>query len=302
MTEKVKVAITHDGVFHADDVFAATILKNLGFNIVRNRDNSLYEQLVNDPSTERVIKFDVGGVFDDENFFDHHQRSFEEHYPESEIKYSSCGLIWRKFGKEFIDKYKYFSETQLDEVYNAITEKLIKGIDAVDNGQLNAGCYTISHLISSLNVLWEQPQHFQETNFTIAMNTAIDILEREIRFHWSVCRAENEIEKNSYIYRDILVVTIADKSVPWQKHVIEKYPNINFVIFKDIFSNTWRIQSVPVKLGSFQSRKLLPEQLWGLSDIKLKNVTGLEEAIFCHANGFIAGAADINTLERMCYF
>lgn len=64
-------------------------------------------------------------------------------------------------------------------------------------------------------------------------------------------------------------------------------------------SGQWRIQTVPVELGSFEDRKPLPKQWAGLSDKALKEVTGIDDAMFCHNGLFIAGAESFESTMKM---
>ena len=61
----------------------------------------------------------------------------------------------------------------------------------------------------------------------------------------------------------------------------------------------WRIQTVPVELGSFEDRKSLPKPWAGLSDKELIDVTGIEDAMFCHNGLFIAGAESFESTMKM---
>lgn len=81
--------------------------------------------------------------------------------------------------------------------------------------------------------------------------------------------------------------------VPWKDHI---YPieerlgikPIKYVLYPDS-SNKWRVQCVPVRSGSFESRMPLPEAWCGVRDEKLSELTGIKDCIFVHANGFIGG-------------
>ena len=96
-----KKLITHNGSFHADDIFACAtlslVLERAGekFEVFRTRD-------------EEIIKtgdyvFDVGGIYDaDKNRFDHHQIGGAGKR-ENGIEYSSFGLVWKKFGKSICE-------------------------------------------------------------------------------------------------------------------------------------------------------------------------------------------------------
>src|SRR3989344_9093627 len=119
-----KKLVTHNGSFHADDVFAAAVLsiylekRRETFEIIRTRD-------------EEIIKtgdyvFDVGGIYDaDKNRFDHHQKDGAGKR-DNNIEYSSFGLVWKKFGKELCNGF--------EKAIKSIDNRLIAPIDAADNG------------------------------------------------------------------------------------------------------------------------------------------------------------------------
>ena len=72
---KMKI-ITHDGIFHADEVFAVALLNiflvdSMSIPVTRTRNPKLIEQAIDDPNT---FVLDVGGIFDQDRLaFDHHQ-------------------------------------------------------------------------------------------------------------------------------------------------------------------------------------------------------------------------------------
>jgi uncharacterized UPF0160 family protein len=103
----IKKAVTHPGIFHADDVFAAAILrlKTGEPMLIIERRNPTQEDL-DDPS---IVVFDVGGQFDPvKNNYDHHQRDFDlERDPAEgygiegeENPLASAGLLWTQFPME----------------------------------------------------------------------------------------------------------------------------------------------------------------------------------------------------------
>jgi hypothetical protein len=110
---------THDGRFHADEIFALAALNLLypDLEIVRSRDENVYKNA--------DIIVDVGHVYDPDNFiFDHHQSSFSLKR-ESEIPYASFGLVWKHFGEKLCGS----SETS-----EHIDLVIVQAIDADDNG------------------------------------------------------------------------------------------------------------------------------------------------------------------------
>lgn len=88
--KQIKKVATHDGRFHADEVMATAILKEIfDIELTRTRNPELLEQ--------QDLIFDVGN-----GEFDHHQ--LEKEYRDNGIPYAAAGLIWRKFGKDAINQ------------------------------------------------------------------------------------------------------------------------------------------------------------------------------------------------------
>jgi uncharacterized UPF0160 family protein len=82
-----KTIVTHNGNFHADDVFSIAAFKCIfsSFKLIRTRDFDII--------AKADIVIDVGGEYDPEaGRFDHHQRGGAGER-ENGIPYSSFGLI-----------------------------------------------------------------------------------------------------------------------------------------------------------------------------------------------------------------
>ena len=85
---------------------------------------------------------------------------------------------------------------------------------------------------------------------------------------------------------------------PWQEHLFDLEEEaecsldgqqlVKYVIFQDSRQG-WRLQAAPKQRGSFELRRRLPSAWCGLRDEELSRVTGIENCVFVHANGFIGG-------------
>src|SRR5687768_9738743 len=85
---------THDGSFHADDVFAVAALRRLDpdLEIVRSRDREVI--------AAADVRVDIGLKDDpDSGDFDHHQKGGAGARGNG-IPYASFGLVWRRHGAE----------------------------------------------------------------------------------------------------------------------------------------------------------------------------------------------------------
>ena len=79
--------------------------------------------------------------------------------------------------------------------------------------------------------------------------------------------------------------------MPWKEFLLEneKGKDILFVVFPSNRGG-YNVYAVPKELGSFESRKLFPEEWAGLKDEELQKVSGIKTATFCHINRFISVA------------
>jgi len=64
-------------------------------------------------------------------------------------------------------------------------------------------------------------------------------------------------------------------------------PSIKYAIFED--NDSYRVQCMPVALGSFVCRMFLPEAWSGLRTDALVEACGIEGAVFVHSVRFIGG-------------
>lgn len=92
-------------------------------------------------------------------------------------------------------------------------------------------------------------------------------------------------------------VLVLRPNCPWKEHLFEMEEQSSFpeaqktlyVVYEDTNEKTWRIQTVPVSLNAFESRKPLPEAWRGLRDAELDAASGLQGCTFVHRAGFIGG-------------
>jgi len=291
---RVKI-ITHNGGFHADDVFAvATVRLWLEKNGSKNIFGKTKIEVIRTRNLEIIAKgdfvVDVGGEYNvDKKIFDHHQAGGAGKHPNG-IPYSSFGLVWKEYGKDICDS---------QEVADVINKRIVQPVDAVDNGvdlcnliYPEVQPYFISDLIGIYNFVPKKKRGGNlDENFLQAVGLVGDVLEREIEM------AQIEVEEKKYvdeIYRGsddkeiiILEKDISDKS--WGA-VLVQYNEPLYVVKPDGGSQNWKMKTVRKNLFSFESRKDLPKEWAGKIGDELVRETGVESAIFCHNKRFIVVA------------
>jgi len=279
-----KTIVTHNGNFHADDVFSIAALKTIFpfFTLIRTRDLDII--------AKADIVIDVGGEYDAETGrFDHHQRGGAGQR-ENGIPYSSFGLMWMKYGLDICQGNQ--------EVANAVDAGLVSKIDAIDCGHVE-GIYegiSLSQTISMFNPTWQEDSHF-DSCFDEAVDFASRVLTRFIASASGGISAKTIVAKAIENAQDPRVIVL-EKYTPWKRTVHALSEKALYIIYPSQ-TGQWRIQTVPVEPGSFEDRKPLPAEWAGLSDKVLQEVTGIDDAMFCHNGLFIAGAESFESTMEM---
>ncbi len=275
---------THNGNFHADDVFSIAALKHIfpTFNLIRTRDL--------DVIAKADIVIDVGGEYNaDAGRFDHHQRGGAG-ARDNGIPYSSFGLIWQKYGVEICQGKQ--------EVAKSLDDGLVSTIDAIDCGHVEgvAQGISLSQTISMFNPTWQEDSHF-DACFDEAVEFAARVLSRFIASADGGISAKSIVAKAIDDAADPRVIVL-EKYTPWKTTVHKLSEQALYMVYPS-GSGPWRIQTVPVEPGSFEDRKPLPQAWAGLSDQALQEATGIDDAMFCHNGLFIAGAASFASTMKM---
>ncbi|MBB4664593.1 MYG1 family protein [Conexibacter arvalis] len=273
---------THNGSFHADDVFAIAVLRLLHgdrLEVVRTRDP---EQLA-----AADLRVDVGLRNDPATGdFDHHQRGGAGERPNG-IRYASFGLVWKAFGAEICGS---------DEIAEEIDQLVVQGIDANDVGQTiveplvgSVTPLTVSHAIGMMNPNWDQENGAaaKDAAFLQAVGFAEGILGRAIASAQAQARAAELVRGAIARAEDPRLIEL-DRGMPWHRELVANAPEALFVVYPR--EQDWGLQAVPRVLGDFANRKDLPERWAGMTDADLAAVTGVPDARFCHAGRFMAVA------------
>ena len=276
--------VTHNGNFHADDVFSIAVLKHIlpAFKLVRTRDKALIE------SADIVV--DVGGEYNpDTGRFDHHQRGGAGER-ENGTPYSSFGLIWKKYGLTLCNDNQ--------AVADRVDSGLVSTIDAIDCGYVKGVVegITLSQTISMFNPTWEEESNF-DACFDEAVEFAARMLTRFIASAHGSVNAKAIVAKAIENAEDARVIVL-EKYTPWKKTVHILSSDALYMVYPS-HSGQWILQTVPVEPGSFEDRKSLPKAWSGLSDESFVDETGIEDAVFCHNGLFIAGTKSFESTMKL---
>jgi len=138
----MRKVITHNGIFHADDVMSIALIKEQVNEIPVERTRNISIEDINDPE---VWVVDVGGEFNHElNNYDHHQ---------SKELDASCILVLKALTYEGLIGRELYEEL----------ESSFEAISFIDrNGPASMNGFQFNTLIKSFNAL--------ENGFDIAVN------------------------------------------------------------------------------------------------------------------------------------
>jgi uncharacterized UPF0160 family protein len=279
-----KTIVTHNGNFHADDVFSVAALKSIfsSVTLIRTRDLEII--------AKADIVIDVGGEYDSTtDRFDHHQRGGAG-ARENGIPYSSFGLMWQKYGLDVCKGNQ--------NVANALDAGLVSTIDAIDCGYVKGVSegISLSQTISMFNPTWQEDSHF-DVCFDEAVEFASHVLTRFIATANGGISAKTIVASAIENTQDPRVIVL-EKYTPWKKTVHALSEEALYMVYPSQ-TGQWRIQAVPVEPGSFEDKRPLPKEWAGLSDKALQEVTGIDDAMFCHNGLFIAGTESFESTMKM---
>jgi len=284
---------THDGSFHADEVFALAALSLLGepLEIVRTRDPEVLEAC--------DARVDVGFRADPATGdFDHHQREGAGERRNG-VRYASFGLVWREHGAALCGGDA--------EVAARVDESLVQGVDANDTGQALAEAseggiraMTVSGVIGAFNPTWEEElgPEGERARFDEALAIATTILEREIASAGAAQRAAQLVAAavEDSTAADPRIVAL-ERNVPWKEVVVRHAPEAQFVVYPK--RQGWGLEAVPRELGSFDNRRDLPAEWAGLDGPALAQLTGVQDALFAHAKRFLVVARSREGIDAL---
>ncbi len=289
----MKKIITHNGKFHSDDVFAvATISIFFGadsIEIIRTRDEKVIEQ--------GDIIADVGGKYDGERFFDHHQKGGAG-IRENGIPYASFGLVWKRFGEQICNS---------KSVFNFIDSNLVQFIDAGDSGLGEAKPFFKEvvpfSVVDAINILNQERTSKDEDDLIVfedAVSFAGRILRDLIRYATKFFEDKKTVIEIYEKTEDKRLLVFED-NYDWQE-VLGDYKEVLYVVEPDdkkLPNHNWRLSCVRAQKNSFINRKDLPKEWAGLRDEDLAKASGVSDAVFCHNMLFMAIAKSKDGILKM---
>ena len=287
--------IVHNGVYHADDVLVAAMLKNINpdISIVRTRTPAILDEGLGNPLT---IVADVGM-----ERFDHHQD--DAMVRDNGNKYAACGLIF--------EAYPEIADQIPEGERQAFMAEVLSPVQDHDNGIGNENePDPLTDFVSSSLPNWEENVSLDDAfNRTVsAVQEKLHDLERGIPLQDILKDFSEMAEKNrgknleaeergnalvKEIYEDSTdknVVVLPSAGIPWQNVLPET--EAKFVVYETSSHDQVNIQAVPPETGSFEQKislKRSDDNFEKVFSSLMDKYKDSDRKPFVHAAGFLAG-------------
>ena len=282
--------VTHSGTMHADEVFATAFLDLYLGDVKVFRTTSVGEV------DDNVLVYDIG-----RGKYDHHQIGAEKR--ENGITYSSFGLLWREFGKDFLEKSDF---SNVDDLWLEIDKDLVEGIDADDNGffpkietEPNHKVKTLPNVIKIFNPSFDSGEE-ESTQFEKAVNIAKAIIEEEIYYINGKVIATHKINEIIEDNDPNSKYLILDEFLPYEDAILNN-SNASNLLFVAFPSNRggYAIKTLPKSLEDKTARMEFPIEWAGLQGEELESVSNIPGLRFCHTGRFIVSCNDIDCVYKV---
>lgn len=286
---------THNGIFHCDEVVGIAILEiahmNTDVYVVRTRNIDDLKKL--------NIVIDIGG-----GMFDHHMAGFNVCRPTGE-KYASAGLVWREFAKEAIKNVMAEEGISIDDdkikaIKEQIDREVIIPVDMEDNGE-KINSHTFSFIPKFLPSWLETPNY--DDAFSRVEAIVFGILKEIIKDKVIQVATKKELEKRYDCINDG-ILEIPSQTMPWLEDVVSYNEShdyrVKFVIFP-YPAGGWAAQSVPPSIEKkFNQLVSFPKKWAGGNEKTLPEISGVQDATFCHNGCFFARSKTKESILEMC--
>lgn len=259
---KLVRVVTHNGIFHGDDVCCVALLELLAgreLDVLRTSkvDDTTGISILSSNGDQVIsITLDIG--FGE---YDHHQHEGEgKPYYSDGTPMASIGLIARDI---------LINGKTIEETYPGFTEEVLKPIEARDNGYVSEEIKesSISDIIKSFNPQWNSKES-SDSCFRKAVDITKIILDNFLSRILAKVEAE-EVIKAAPIINNVLIL---DQFAPWQNYISD---DIVAAIFPSNRGG-WNLQLAP-GMFRFENRGKFE------FDEYAKSLT-----TFIHAAGFLA--------------
>lgn len=324
--------VTHDGEFHADDLFAVAMAwtgsipeggsvfamsPGVLLHVTRSRKPEDWERA--------SVVVDVGGRYDvsspDKLWLDHHQPSFKEVRPDG-VPYAAAGLAWRHFGPNVVrytlyrlpqlstEQKKLVREHLVERVCARVDHLFVAGLDADDVGydlatQWNGTTRptSLAGMLHAANCLWfssaglstSEAREGDDRVFQHLLHSWVGPMLMLVVSNAIAAEMAQDLIEKALRERPDSYILVLDQMLPWQDALLASSAgaDVLYVVCPDS-TGIWRVNAVPDGKGGFGLRRPLPATWAGLrrASESTPDQPSLE---------FVTGVADAVFCHRACF-
>lgn len=286
---------THNGIFHCDEVVGIAVLEiaymDTDAYVVRTRNL--------DELNELDIVIDIGG-----GMFDHHMAGFNVCRPTGE-KYASAGLVWKKFAEKaimnvMVEQGLSVDDDEIKAIKEQIDREIIIPVDMEDNGE-KVSNHTFSFILNFLPSWMENPNY--DNAFSRVEAILFCVLKEIIKGKVVHVATRKELQKRYDCIKNG-ILEIPAQTMPWLEDVVSYNESHNYKVKFVIFpypAGGWAAQSVPPSIEKkFEQLISFPKEWAGGNEKTLPEISGIDDATFCHNGRFFARAKTKEAIIEMC--
>lgn len=286
---------THNGIFHCDEVvgIAALEIAHIDKEVYVVRTRNL------DELNKLDIVIDIGG-----GMFDHHMSGFNVCRTTGE-KYASAGLVWKEFAEDAIRNVMTeegipIDDNEIKTIKEQIDREVIIPVDIEDNGE-KINSHTFSFIPKFLPSWLENPNY--DDAFCRVETIVFGILKEIIKDKVVQVATKKELQKR-YAGINDGILEIPAQTMPWIEEVVSYNESHNYKVKFVIFpypAGGWAAQSVPPSIEKkFEQLVSFPKEWAGRNEKTLPEISGIQDATFCHNGCFFARAKTKESVLKMC--
>jgi uncharacterized UPF0160 family protein len=170
--------------------------------------------------------------------------------------------------------------------------------DMTDNGiGASFAPTTLAVTVEDFNAPWDEPQDDGDARFLEASDFAAQVIKYRVIKAMAAARALDLATETIENSPDPQIIVL-DRPLPWEPAIYAgDFDEALYVISEK--KGTWYCQAVRPDEGSFEQRKPLPSEWAGLEGEALSAVSGVPDAVFCHAMRFVCAAKTLEGAIQM---
>ena len=223
---------------------------------------------------------DIGSVYDPERRrFDHHQD--DAPVRENGIPYAAFGLLWQHLGEALCGS---------KAIAELIEVELVIPVDANDVGvnlyELTSGFapFEVHDVVGLFKPVWESDED-TDVQFQSAVTLAAQILSRAIE----KCRGKVKMQEYARsVYEASKDTGVLEFDTPVSADLFIEYPEVKAIVQPEApqYNDNWCVVCIKKTHGDFTPRVKFPRSWASLRGEELQQVSGIDDAIFCHKTRF----------------